>query len=275
MFNNYLITALRHILRHRLYSMINIIGLAVGMAACLFIFLFVRYESSYDNWMTDAENIYRVNYTNYYKNGEDYVSASVPGITKAIFDQSFPQIEQSTRFYNFNAIMTLHNDTYKESVWVADRNIFDVLDIKFIEGQRDTVFDDLTTIVLSQKMALKYFGEQSPMGEVFTHTLILPGIDGEDNPLTRDYKVTGVFEDIPENSEFNFDFIFSAYCENSAWQMRPMAPLDVAIQSKSSGVPLKFAGTQMAPTRKHANMLSNIWLQLADCTNIRSPFTTP
>ena len=188
--------------------MINIIGLAVGMAACLFIFLFVRYESSYDNWMADAENIYRVNYTNYYKNGEDYVSASVPGITKAIFDQSFPQIEQSTRFYNFNAIMTLHNDTYKESVWVADRNIFDVLDIKFIEGQRDTVFDDLTTIVLSKKMALKYFGTQSPMGEVFTHTLILPGIDGEDNPLTRDYKVTGVFEDISENSEFNFDFIF-------------------------------------------------------------------
>lgn len=208
LFTNYITSAWRNILRHRLYSMINIVGLAVGMAACLLIFLFVRYESSYDSWLPNSDNIYRVNYTNYYKNGDDYVSAKIPGITKAIFDQTFPQIEASTRFYNFDAIMTLHDDTFKESVWVADRNIFDVIDIDFVEGQKNTAFDDLTTIVLSEKMALKYFGKQSPLGEVFTHTLILPGVDGEDNPLTRDYKVTGVFEDIPENSEFNFEFIF-------------------------------------------------------------------
>jgi len=208
LFTNYLTSAWRNILRYRLYSIINIVGLAVGMAACLVIFLFVQYESSYDNWVPDAEDIYRVNYTNFYKDGDDYVSALVPGITKAIFDKTFPQIEQSTRFYNFDAIMTLNEDTFKESVWVADDNIFEVLDINFVEGQRHTVFKDLATIVLSEKMALKYFGEKSPLGEVFTHTLLLPGADGKDNPLKRDYKVTGVFEDIPENSEFNFEFVF-------------------------------------------------------------------
>lgn len=208
LFTNYVIIAWRNILRHRLYSMINIFGLAVGMAACLLIFLFVRYESSYDNWLPGSEDIYRVNYTMNFKAGEDFVGAVIPGITKAIFDQRFPQIEASSRFFNFDAIMTLGNDTFKESVWVADRNIFDVIELNFVRGQSEKVFNDLNTIVLSEKMALKYFGDQSPIGEVFTHTLIQPDAKGEANHLTRDYKVTGVFEDIPENSEFNFEFIF-------------------------------------------------------------------
>ena len=208
LFTNYVTSAWRHILRHRLYSIINIVGLAVGMAACLLIFLFVRYESSYDSWLPNADNIYRVNYTNFYKNGDHYISAKIPGITKAIFDQRFPQIEASTRFYNFKAILTFRDDTYKESVWVADSNIFDVINLKFIEGDKKTAFDDLSTIVLSEKMALKYFGNKSPLGEVFSHTLILPNAENEMVELPRDYKVTGVFEDIPENSEFNFDFIF-------------------------------------------------------------------
>jgi len=215
LFRNYFITAARHILRHRLYSLINILGLAVGVAACLLIFLFVRYETSYDSWMPNADNIYRLNYINFYKNGDDYTCGCAPGIAKAAMDERFSEIEHSTRFYPLAPVIGLKDRSFVETIWMADSNFFSVFELPFLEGDRETAFDNLTNIVISQRMAIKYFGEQSPLGEILTFTL---------QDEVRDFKITGVFADLPENSEFNFQMLFpldnELYGDNNAINQR-------------------------------------------------------
>ncbi|MDG1437333.1 MAG: ABC transporter permease, partial [Emcibacteraceae bacterium] len=208
MFKNYILVAFRHILKHRLYSMINIVGLAVGMAACLLIFLFVRYESSYDSWMTNADRVYRLNYTNFYKNGEHFICACAPGIAKDAIDRRFPEIEHSSRMMQFNPILTIGAETSKEFVWIAEQNIFSTLELEFIEGESNTAFNELTSIVLSEQMASKLFPNQSAIGQVIT----IPqnyAIEGrrERKTITKDFVVTGIIKDIPDNSEFNFEII--------------------------------------------------------------------
>ena len=198
MFRNYFTTAFRHLLRNKLYSLINILGLAIGLAACLLIFLFVRYETSYDNWLPNAENIYRVNY--FGSIGDRTIACGcIPGVVKAHMDERFPEIEQSTRFYFSTPVIKNGDRAFKEGVWMADPNFFDVLELPFFEGSAATAFDDLSNIVISRHIAAKYFGDQSPIGELFT-------FDHQNE--TRSYKVTGVFEDVPDNSEFNFQIIF-------------------------------------------------------------------
>lgn len=198
MFRNYFITALRHLLRNKLYSLINIMGLAIGLAACLLIFLFVRYETSYDNWLPGAENIYRVNY--FSSIGDRTIATSrTPGAFKVPMDQRFAEIEQSTRFYRLSPVIKNGDRAFKEDVWMADSNFFSVFELSFIEGSRVSAFNDLSNIVISRQMSAKYFGDKSPIGEIFT-------FDHQDQ--TRSYKITGVFEDIPGNSEFSFKMIF-------------------------------------------------------------------
>lgn len=211
MFKNYFITALRHLLRNKLYSLINILGLAIGLAACLLIFLFVRYETSYDNWLPNVENIYRVNF--FASTGDRSIACScISGVVKAPMDQRFPEIEQSTRFYSSGPVIKNGDRTFKENVWMADPNFFSIFDLPFIEGSAATAFNDLSNIVVSRHIAVKYFGDKSPIGEVFT-------FDHMDE--TRSYKIAGVFEDIPDNSEFNFKIIF---------------PLDNLLYSKAGGI---------------------------------------
>jgi len=219
MFRNYFITAARHIFRHRLYSLINIMGLAVGVAACLLIFLFVRYETSYDNWLPNAENVYRLNYINFYKNGDDYTCGCAPGIAKATIDARFEEIEQSTRFYAMAPVITHKDRSFMETVWMADPSFFDVIELPFLEGDRATAFSTLSSITISARMAKKYFGDMSPLGETLAFNQ-----QGE----IRDFKITGVFADLPKNSEFDFDMIF---------------PLDNSLYEDSSAVNVRWFNT--------------------------------
>lgn len=199
MFRNYFTTALRHILKNKLYSLINIFGLAVGLAACLLIFLFVRYETSYDNWMPNGENIYRVNYVQYIETGAHFTCGCAPGPTKAALDDWFPEIEQSVRLFDFFPVVHINEQAFKEEVWMVDSNFFDLFELDFAEGDRETALTDLSNIVMSERMAVKYFGDQSPLGETITFDHM-----GSD----RSYKITGVFKNLPQNSEFKFNFIF-------------------------------------------------------------------
>ncbi len=204
---NYFRIAIRHILKHRLYSMINILGLAVGMAACLMIYLFVRYETSYDNWLEGADEVCRLNYTNFYPNGEHYICACAPGIAKGAIDRYFTEIEHSTRIFGRQHLLTIDGQNMQEQVWMADREFFEVIKLNFVEGERSAAFDNLESIVLSEEMATKHFGETSPIGKIITFTQYSNDEDFNEIEITRDFQVTGVFEDVPENSEFNFKMI--------------------------------------------------------------------
>lgn len=199
MFRNYFVTALRHILKNKLYSFINVIGLAVGLAACLLIFLFVRYETSYDSWMPNGKNIYRTNFVQYFENGAHFTCGCAPGPTKAALDEWFPEIEQSVRLFDMFPVIAINDQSFKEEVWMAETNFFDLFELEFAEGSRETAFSDLANIVISERMAVKYFGVQSPLGETVTFNHM--GAD-------RSYKITGVFKNLPDNSEFKFNFLF-------------------------------------------------------------------
>lgn len=207
MFQNYFTVAIRHLLRHRLYSFINIMGLSIGIAACLLIFVFVRYETSYDKWMPDAERIYRLNYTNFYPNGEDFICSCVPGIAKAAIDRRFPDIESSTRVYETRAGITVGDRLQVEYFWFVDNNIFETLKFNFVEGSEDSALSELNSVVLSEEMADKYFPNQSPLGEIITIPQDYFSKDEKFETITKDFLVTGVIKDIPENSEFKFDII--------------------------------------------------------------------
>ncbi len=207
MLHNYITVATRHLFKHRLYSFINIMGLSIGMAACLLIFVFVRYETSYNNWMPEAERVYRLNYTNFYPNGEDFVCACAPGIAKGALDKRFAEIESSTRIYQSGQIIKVGDRSQMERYWFVDSNIFQTFKFDFVEGDEDSALNELNAVVLSEELATKYFPNQSPLGEVITIPQDYMTEDFKFETISKDFMVTGVIKDIPENSEFNFDII--------------------------------------------------------------------
>lgn len=207
MFQNYFIVAIRHLFKNKLYSFINIMGLSIGMAACLMIFVFVRYETSYDKWMPDAERVYRLNYTNFYTNGEDFICACAPGIAKSAIDRRFSEIQSSTRINEHQTIIKVGDRAHLEKFWFVDNNIFDTLTMEFVEGNAESALEQLNSVVLSEELAAKYFPNQSPIGKIMTIPQDYMTEDFEYKSIEKDFVVTAVIKDLPENSEFNFDII--------------------------------------------------------------------
>ncbi len=208
MFKNYLKIALRNIRKHKGYSFINITGLAIGVAACLLLFLWVQDELSYDRYHEKAKQIYRV-VSQYESEGKTrrfaYTSAPVgPALMR-----EFPEIEKAVRFGRNGFVVSYQNKRFMEQVYFTDPEIFDVFTLPLVKGNPENALKEPYSIIISEEMSLKYFGEDEPLGKIITL--------GE----RSDFKVTGVFEDIPQNSHFRFNFlgIFSDYASShfSQW----------------------------------------------------------
>ncbi len=195
MFKNYIVTAYRNILRHKLYSMINIFGLAIGMASCLLILLFVQDELSYDNWIPEAERIYRVQTHSQLPGRAPLVVVRAPGPARETFLQEFPQIEYATRIFRSHPIIRQGEKSFFETVTFADESFFKVFDLPFTIGEKTNALTENNTIYLSENMAKKYFGNASPLGKILSLN------------NKRDYKIVGVFKDLPRNSHLELDFL--------------------------------------------------------------------
>lgn len=211
MFINYFLIVLRHIVRNRLHSIINIAGFSLGLAACFLIFLFVSYQTSYDKWLPNSQNIFRVNY--FGTIGDTSVATSrTPGVAKAPLVDRFAEIEEATRFYYMNPLVESGDKAFKEDIWMADLNFLEVIELPFVIGDRQTAFSSLSNIVISESIAEKFFGNAAPLGRVlsFRH-----------QGLQRSYQVSGIFRDLPRNSEFDFKIIF---------------PLDDNLHANSPGI---------------------------------------
>ncbi len=201
MLKNYITVILRVIQKHRGYSFINIIGLAIGIASCILILFFVQSELNYDRFHENALNIYRVPLRfNVGTNHFDCALAPSPLAQAMVND--FPEVKASTRMYKQfrtgNVYVRYKDIQFMEEQFVwADPTIFDVFTIPFIKGDKKTVLKEQNSVVLTPKMAKKYFGEEEPIGKI----LILE--DG------TPYTVTGITKPLPENSHFHFDFLAS------------------------------------------------------------------
>jgi hypothetical protein len=182
MFKNYLKIALRNIKRHKGYSFINIVGLAIGMACCILILLWVQDELSYDRFHENADDIYRViqdiNFTDHSTTKEDY-----------------PEIINAVRITGRELRLTYDEKSYDEGAGMADGSIFEMFTFPLIKGDPATALSDPFSIILTEEMAAKYFGDEDPIGKIIK----------ADNKW--DFQVTGVMKNVPLNSHLQFDFL--------------------------------------------------------------------
>ena len=198
MLKNHLKIAIRNFFKHKGFSFINIFGLAVGIACCILILLFVWDEISYDKFHQKAENIYRSGIFGVLNGNEFKGAVSCSPMAKTLVEE-YPEVTASTRIRNFGFPVFRYEDKVfsEEKVYWVDPTFFDVFTAKFIQGNPETALVKPMTIVLTQSMALKYFGTADPMGQVLN----------SDN--RRDYEITGVIEDPPHNTHFHYDFLAS------------------------------------------------------------------
>jgi putative ABC transport system permease protein len=211
MFTNHLKIAWRNLTKNKGFTLINIGGLAIGLACFLMIALYIRHELSYDSYHEKAENIYRVVHHSGKGNIEDrwiWGNAPVGPALKA----DFPEIVEVARFSGRSDIMLEYNKkTFQEAnTFYADPTVFDLFSWPMLSGNPKTALETAYSIVLTESTAKKYFGQEDPMGKV------LKGIGGRANDGS--YTVTGIIEDIPANSHFSFDALMSM---ESFYQTRP------------------------------------------------------
>ena len=198
MIKNYLTTAFRNLWRVKFFSIINILGLAIGIAGCLLILQYVTYELSYDKFHDDHENIYRVQY-NSYKNGDCLFkcAAAVPAVGPAMKD-NFPEVLEYARAFPISGVITYKDKNFRESkMQIATPSFIQMLSFPLVIGDQNTSLSDVNTVVITEEIAKKYFGDEDPIGKTLTW-------NGEYN-----FAVTGVLKDVPHNSHIKFGLLFS------------------------------------------------------------------
>jgi len=189
MWRNYIKTAFRNLIRYKGFSIINILGLSIGMACSILIFLWIQFELSYNKYNEKSDNIYRLVQTQYYATGP-LTTTCMPGPIADDIRVDIPEVVNSFMYYWVSMFYTYEEKTLEESVCMADPQIWEMLDFKFIHGDPQHVFDDINSIVITEETARKYFGEEDPMGKVLTMN------------QEHHFKVTGVIEKPPANSSF-------------------------------------------------------------------------
>jgi putative ABC transport system permease protein len=207
MIKNYLKIAFRNLWRHKAFSFINIMGLTVGMTACFLIFLYIKFELSYDSFHTKADRIYRIVCD--IKTPTEVIKAAGPSwaVPPNVKDE-FSEVESFVRIAGGDNVLIRNGDVkYQEeqSMW-ADSSFFKVFDFKLLKGNPQTALRDPFTIVLTETSAKKYFGKTDPIGK----TLL---ITGDAIPA----RVTGVMKDIPENSQIKGDVVLSMSTITKEW----------------------------------------------------------
>ena len=198
MFQNYLKIALRNLIKQRIYSLINIIGLAIGMTCCLLIALYVRHELSYDRFHEKGERIYRVAVKTTIPSGTFY-DAETPFPLAAQLQIDYSEVERVVRiFFREEELVTVGEKQFVEpKIAFADTGFFQMFSFPLLRGNPRRLLNDPAAVVLSASQARKYFGEEDPLGK----TLAL------NNRLT--FQVSAVMEDMPPNSHFHADILFS------------------------------------------------------------------
>ncbi len=201
MIKNILKIVFRNIRLNPGYSVINILGLAVGMTSGILIFIFVNHEFSYDRYHVKAHRIYRTAQKALIGNTEINQTWTAPPMAKALY-QEYPEVETVVRITGVGDQTVKYGDkTYVEKrIFTADSTLFDVFTFAFIHGSPEGSLNRPNTVVITESTAKKYFGDENPIYKV---------VKMSDDDSERDYQVTGVIKDIPEESHFHFDFVFS------------------------------------------------------------------
>ncbi len=198
MWTNYLKIAWRNLLKHRTHSVVNILGLSMGIACCLLMMLWVRHELSYDQFHRKKDRIYRVVSTQ--KTG-DVVTTSVetPMAFASTFRDEFPEVERAIQFgRGWSGVLQHGTGQYHESgLFFTEPAVFDLFDIEMTSGDPKTALSAKNSLVITETIARKYFGDENPLGKTMMFTF-----EG-----AQEFEVTGVVRPMPEQAHFHFDFL--------------------------------------------------------------------
>ncbi|RRB02939.1 ABC transporter permease [Larkinella rosea] len=196
MIRNYLKIAFRNLKRQKVSTSINVVGLAIGLATCILIMLYVQDEFSYDRYNEQADRIFRVG-LNLQLNGKDVGGYSLGQNAARDLKQEFPEVLKATRIRGGSEFVSYGTTSFRQdNLLLADSTFFDVFTIPFLKGNPRRALAEPNTVVLTEETARKYFGNQDPIGKALAF--------GSDK---TPYRVTGVVRNVPTNSHFQFDML--------------------------------------------------------------------
>ena len=198
MLKNYLKVALRTLRKQKLYTMLNIVGLAIGLACFMLIMRYVQYELSFDRFHEKADRIHRmvVRVPSWVYLGNDHFSLTPAPLAKTLVNE-YPEVAHATTLKTLNALLGYGDEHFYEPGLEADAYLFEVFTFPMRIGHPETALAEPNTIVLTQSLAEKIFGDENPMGKTLTFQ------------NQEAYTVTGVIEDVPDNAHFTFSFVRS------------------------------------------------------------------
>jgi putative ABC transport system permease protein len=205
---NYFKIAFRNLVKNKAYSFVNIFGLAIGIATCLVISLFVKDELIYDRFHEKADRIVRIVFKANINGGKINESSVMPPTAQAL-KNDYPEVQQATRLRNFGSPKVVIGEKVfrDDPMAYVDANFFEVFTIPLLKGNPKTALIQPHCVVLSKAVAQKYFGDENPIGKVIYFR------KGADAPA---FRVTGLFDKIPSNSHFHFDLLGSLASDTEA-----------------------------------------------------------
>ena len=197
MLRNYMKVSVRNILRNKVYSFINIAGLAIGMAASILISLWIMDELNFNGFNKNLNRIFLIPQTQHYKNTADFTVSPTPIALAPFLKSAYPEIEYATRYdpYEGKALVSYGDKNFNEDITFADPDFFKIFTFTFIEGDPNTALNEPNSIVITKDVAEKYFGDKDPVGKMFRIN------------EKYEFKVTGVIKNIPHNSDIQFTFL--------------------------------------------------------------------
>jgi len=196
MFKNYLKIALRVIKRHKGYSFINITGLATGIACCLLILIWIRHELSYDRFHEKGEQIFKVTIESHMSDGKIEPFSNTQFPLAPALKERYPDIKNSTRIFKAKALIRHGSQAFNEDGFCfTDPSLIEMFTFPLVSGNPETALSEANSIVITEDMAQKYFGNKDPIGKIMSVN------------VKRDFIVTGVMKNMPANSHIQFDFL--------------------------------------------------------------------
>jgi len=201
MFKNYLLISWRNIKKNKVYTFINLVGFAVGIASCLIILIHIRYELSFDRFHENADQIYRVVLERTRPDRTRYWGWNTPCVSEAMVSD-YPEVVKRVRILTETGPTQMKHESFgmlERKVLYTDPEFFEIFTIPIIKGDKRTFFQEPESIVMTQEAAHKYFGSEDPMGKI----LLVSNWWEENKP----HVVTGILDDLPANSHFHYDFL--------------------------------------------------------------------
>ncbi|GHN02023.1 ABC transporter permease [Cytophagales bacterium WSM2-2] len=199
MLKNYLAIAIRNIRQNKLYAFINIFSLAIGLAACIVIYLFISDEKSFDDFHSNKDHIYRLDEVQSFPGtNEQKVALTMPGMGPALL-RDFPEVKSYVRLWTRGQQLVMRGDTriLVDKVFVVDSTFFQFFDFPLLQGDRATALNEPNTLLVTEKTAKKFFPSVS---EAMNNTLTWDG---------KEFKITGILKDCPENTHIKYEMLIS------------------------------------------------------------------